>query len=232
MIKVRKAEERGHFKTDWLSSHHTFSFGDYYDPKQMGFRQLRVINEDRVQPGGGFPMHPHRDMEIITLVLAGALRHEDSAGNSEVIGAGDVQLISAGTGIRHSEYNPSDTDEVHFLQIWIHPEKESLEPGYQFASFDLNGRPDSLIALASPDGGEGAVAIRQDATLSYLALTRGGRLEHTAGDGRHLWVQLTDGVVDVNGRTLRAGDGAAVSDEREIVFASAAGGALLLFDLA
>jgi redox-sensitive bicupin YhaK (pirin superfamily) len=231
MLRIRPAGERGHFGADWLSSYHTFSFSTYYDPDHMGFRQLRVINEDRVQPGGGFPTHPHQDMEILSLVLSGSLKHEDSGGNSEIIPAGGVQLISAGTGVQHSEYNPSDSEEVHFLQIWIQPEEPGLKPGYQFARFDL-GQQDVLIPIANPAGEGGAVTIHQDAGLEYLNLTRGGRIEKNIGHQRHAWVQVLTGTVDINGTTLQEGDGLAVSDESSIEFSSAAGSELLVFDLA
>ncbi len=232
MLKVRPADERGHFQADWLNSYHTFSFSTYYDPAHMGFRALRVINEDRVQPGGGFPVHPHRNMEILSLVLSGSLKHEDSSGNSEIIPAGGVQLISAGTGVQHSEYNPSSDDEVHFLQIWVQPAQENLEPGYQFAEFDLRSEPDNLIPLANSSGSRGAVTIHQDVSIAYLELSRGGRLEKELAGGRYAWVQVTVGVVDVSGVTLRAGDGLAISDVQNIIFSSAGGGELLLFDLA
>ena len=232
MLKVRQAADRGHFQADWLSSYHTFSFSTYYDPAHMGFRALRVVNEDRVQPEGGFPLHPHRDMEILSLVLSGSLKHEDSSGNSVVIPAGGVQLISAGTGVQHSEYNPSSDDEVHFLQIWIHPEQENLEPGYQFAEFDLWSDPDNLVPLANRSGSRGAVTIHQDVSIDYLNLSRGGRLEKELAADRYAWVQVTGGVVDVSGEALRAGDGLAISDVQNINFSSATGGELLLFDLA
>lgn len=231
MLKVRPAGERGHFQTDWLSSYHTFSFSSYYDPAHMGFRSLRVVNEDRVQPGGGFPLHPHRDMEILSLVLSGSLKHKDSSGNSQIIPAGGVQLISAGTGVQHSEYNPSSDDEVHFLQIWIHPEQENLEPGYQFAEFNLSSRPDNLIPLANQSGSRGAVTIHQDASIDYLNLSRGGRLDKKLAADRYAWVQVIVGVVDVCGESLQAGDGLAISDVQNVNFSSSGGGELLLFVL-
>jgi len=229
--KIRPAAERGHFTNDWLNSYHTFSFSTYHDPDQMGFRQLRVINEDRVQAQGGFPLHPHQDMEILSLVLSGELKHEDSGGNSEVIPAGGVQLISAGTGVQHSEYNPSDDEAVHFLQIWILPERNGLEPGYQFSEFDLWGRPDSFTALANRDGRDGAVTIHQDVSIDYLTLSGGGRVEYDVGESRHAWIQIVAGVVNVNGLVLQAGDGVAVSNERIVDLSSNVGGELLFFDL-
>ena len=231
-MQTRPADDRGHFQVDWLNSYHTFSFSNYYDPDHMGFRDLRVINEDRVQPGGGFPTHPHRDMEILSLVLSGELKHEDSGGNSEIIPAGRVQLISAGTGVQHSEYNPSRDEEVHFLQIWIFPEREGLDPGYQFARFDLWGTPDQLVPLANPEGSDGAVRIHQDASIDYLTLSRGGRLETDLGKNRHAWVQVTRGAVDVSGVKLQAGDGLAISNEEKLSFSAAGGAELLLFNLA
>ena len=232
MFQTRRANDRGHFSADWLESCHTFSFSNYYDPDHMGFRQLRVINEDRVQPGGGFPVHPHRDMEILSLVLSGELKHADSLGGSKVIPAGGVQLISAGTGLQHSEYNPSADAEVHFLQIWVHPEKMNLEPAYQFANFDLWSREDVLIPIANPEGSAGAVVIHQDVSIDYLNLSRGGRLEKMITDDRHAWVQVTRGDVNLAGTTLHAGDGLAISEEQKVEFSAAGGGELLFFDLA
>jgi len=231
MLQIRRANERGHFSADWLSSYHTFSFSDYYDPDHMGFRQLRVINEDRVQPGGGFPQHPHRDMEILSLVLSGELKHEDSLGGSKIIPAGGVQLISAGTGLQHSEYNPSTESEVRFLQIWIHPARENLDPAYQFANFDLWSQIDTLVPIANQDGRAGAVTIHQDVSINYLNLSRGSRFEKTIDAGRHVWVQMTAGSVDVAGTNLEAGDGLAVSEETELIFSSVGGSQLLIFDL-
>ena len=231
MLQKRASKERGHFTADWLNSYHTFSFSEYYDPNHMHFRDLRVINEDRVKPGGGFPLHPHRDMEIISLVLSGALKHEDSFGHSELIEAGGVQLISAGEGIRHSEYNPSQEEEVHFLQIWVFPEEKGLEPGYQFASFDLwNG--ERLTPIANREGRNGALTIHQDAAIDFLTLPSSGRFEKPLVAGRHAWVQVVKGEVDVNSVTLQAGDGLAVSEESGIVLSSTAGSELLVFDLA
>ncbi|PLY02564.1 MAG: quercetin 2,3-dioxygenase [Desulfuromonas sp.] len=231
MLEIRPSGERGHFEVDWLNSYHTFSFSNYYDPEHMGFRQLRVINEDRVQPGGGFPTHPHQDMEILSLVLAGELKHEDSSGNSEIIPAGGVQLISAGTGVRHSEYNPSNEEVVHFFQIWIHPERSGLEPGYRFARFDLQ-QPDIFIPIANRRGTGGAVQIHQDAGLDFLNLTAGSRVERMIVPGRHAWVQVAKGEVNVNGVELAAGDGLAVSQEKQLDFSTGNGTELLLFDLA
>ena len=231
MLKIRRAKDRGHYSADWLSSYHTFSFSDYYDPEHMGFRQLRVINEDRVQPGGGFPLHPHRDMEILSLVLSGQLQHQDSLGGSKVIPAGGVQLISAGTGLQHSEYNPSKDEAVHFLQIWLHPERQGLEPGYQFADFDLWGKKDQLIPLANRDGSAGAVTIHQEAAINYLKLSAAGRLEKNVAAGRHVWVQVVFGEVAVGDIELAAGDGLAISGEPELLFSSVGGAELLIFDL-
>jgi redox-sensitive bicupin YhaK (pirin superfamily) len=231
MITVRGANERGHARRGWLESRHTFSFADYYDPAHMAFRDLRVINEDWIAPGGGFGTHPHRDMEIVTYVLEGALEHRDSLGTSSVIRPGEVQRMSAGSGIAHSEFNHSQSEQVHLLQIWILPEREGLKPGYEQRAYPEEERRGRLRLVASPDGRDGAVTIRQDVEL-YASLLDGGQsVIHTLRPGRHAWVQVTGGVVTLNGRELKAGDGAAVSEEETLELAGREPAEVLLFDL-
>jgi redox-sensitive bicupin YhaK (pirin superfamily) len=230
MISIRRSNERGRTRIDWLNSRHSFSFGDYYDPDHMGFRGLRVINEDWVAPGGGFGMHPHRDMEIITYVLDGSLEHRDSLGTGSVIQPGEVQRMTAGTGIRHSEFNPSEKTPVHFLQIWLLPEKKGLTPTYEQKSFSLNG--DGLTLVAARDSRDGAVTIHQDVDLFAGRLKEGERIGHRLRPGRHGWVQITRGEVSVNGQRLTAGDGAALSDEPAVEITAANPAEFLLFDLA
>jgi quercetin 2,3-dioxygenase len=231
MIELRKSAERGHFRADWLESRHTFSFDTYHDPAYMGFRSLRVINEDRVAPGAGFPLHPHRDMEIITFILAGALEHRDDLGHREIIHAGEVQRISAGTGIRHSEANPSATEEVHLLQIWIFPESKGLVPGYETRRFAASG-DNGLFLLASRDGREGSAVVHQDVSLYAGLLPAGSQLEHSLAIGRHSWLQMTGGELNLNGTALATGDGAAVSEERTLELTASSETSFLLFDLA
>lgn len=232
MITRRPSGERGHAQHGWLDSHHTFSFSDYHDPKHMGFRALRVINEDRVAPGKGFGTHPHRDMEIISYVLDGALEHRDSMGTGSVIRPGDVQRMSAGTGVTHSEFNASRTDPVHFLQIWILPEKASLPPSYEQKSFSSEERRNRLRLVASRDGGEGAVTVHQDVALYAAVLDPSASVTHRLAPGRHAWVQVARGAVDVAGQRLAAGDGAAISDEAEITLQAGEPSEVLVFDLA
>ncbi|MGH7826782.1 MAG: pirin family protein [Candidatus Binatia bacterium] len=232
MITVRPGNQRGFSKFSWLDSRHTFSFGDYYDPQHMGFSDLRVINEDRVDPGGGFPTHSHRDMEIITYVLEGALAHKDSTGTSSVIRVGDVQRMSAGTGIGHSEYNASKTEPVHFLQIWIIPNQPGLKPGYEQRSYDLTGKSGSWILVAAPDARDGAVKVHQRAELSLALLSKGEQINYPLKGGRHGWLQVARGAVSLNGMMLNAGDGAAVSEEQILEVAAIEGAEILLFDLA
>jgi redox-sensitive bicupin YhaK (pirin superfamily) len=215
-----------------LDSAHTFSFGDYWDPQHMGFRSLRVINEDHVAPGTGFGTHPHRDMEILTWVLSGALEHRDSLGTGSVIGPGEIQRMTAGTGILHSEYNPSADERVHLLQIWLLPERRGLTPGYDQRTFPAAGRRGRLQLLAARDGRDGAVSIHQDADLFATELAAGQSVTHALQPGRSAWVQVTRGAVNLNGKALRAGDGAAVRDEPEVRLASEGEAAVLLFDLA
>ena len=216
MITIRPAAERGHRDYGWLDTRHTFSFNDYHDPAHMGFRTLRVINEDRVRPGEGFGTHPHRDMEIVTWVLEGGLQHRDSMGNGSVIRPGEVQRMSAGTGITHSEFNASKTELVHFLQIWIVPSGRGLEPSYEqvnVAAADLRGQ---LRLVASPDGRAGSVTVHQDAELYAGTLGAGAEVVHPLPEGRHAWLQVTRGAVRLNGQALGTGDGAAVSGERRL----------------
>ena len=232
MIQLRKSSERGHARHGWLDSRHTFSFADYQDPRQMGFRTLRVINEDRVEPGQGFGTHGHRDMEIVTYVLSGALEHRDSLGNGSVIRPGDVQRMSAGTGIEHSEFNASQSERVHFLQIWILPERTGLAPGYEQKHFDAASRRDALRLVASQDGRDGSVRVHQDVAL-YGALADAGQpLELPLRPGRHAWVQVARGALSLNGVDLLAGDGAAASDERSLRLLAREPSEFLLFDLA
>ena len=231
MIAIRKADERGVADFDWLHSKHTFSFGGYYDPAHMGFGPLRVINEDRVVPGAGFPTHGHRDMEIISYVLDGALAHKDSIGTGSVIRPGDVQRMSAGKGISHSEYNHSASEPVHFLQIWIVPAQGGLAPGYEQRHFPAEARTGRLQLIASPDGADGSVTVHQDVRLyaTLLGADQGASLE--LKNGRIAWVQVARGAVEVNGRRLGAGDGAALDGETAVVLDRAADAEVLLFDL-
>ena len=231
MITLRRSDERGSAKFSWLDSRHTFSFGDYHDPKHMGFSDLRVINEDRVAPGGGFPTHSHRDMEIITYVLVGALAHKDSTGTSSVIRAGDVQRMSAGTGISHSEYNPSQTEPVHFLQIWTIPSETGLKPGYEQRSFDLRTNSGSWVLIAAQDARDGSVKIHQDAELYLAAFSKAQELRYRLQPGRHAWLQLTRGSAALARRPLAAGDGAAVSGEEMVQIEASEDSEILLFDL-
>jgi redox-sensitive bicupin YhaK (pirin superfamily) len=234
MITLRPSSERGHANHGWLDTYHTFSFDTYRDPNYMGFRTLRVINEDRVAPGRGFPTHPHRDMEIITYILQGALAHQDSMGNGSVIRPGDVQRMSAGTGVRHSEFNHSPNEPVHLLQIWILPRERGIAPSYEQKMFAEDEKLGRLRLIASSDGREGSVTIHQDASIYTSLLKPGSRLSHELKPGRHAWIQAARGAFTVNGVQLRAGDGAAISDERQLTLASdgTETSELLLFDLA
>ncbi len=231
MITVRPSHERGHADHGWLDTRHTFSFADYHDPAHMGFGSLRVINEDRVQPGEGFPTHGHSNMEIISYVLAGALEHKDSLGNGSVIRPGDVQRMSAGTGVRHSEYNPSPTSPVHFLQIWIMPNETGIAPSYEqkhFLPADIRGR---LRLIASPDGRDGTVTLHQDAFVYAGILDGGDIIQQPLTSGHRAYLQVARGDVEVNGHRLAVGDGAAIETETEIRLASPTGAEVLLFDL-
>ena len=232
MIRVRPAEERGKTQIGWLDSRHTFSFGDYHDPQNMGFSHLRVINEDRVRPGAGFPTHSHRDMEIITYVLEGALAHKDSTGTSSVIRVGDVQRMSAGTGISHSEYNASQTEPVHFLQIWIVPNETGLQPGYEQRSLNLEKNSSKWVLIAARDGREGAVKVHQDVELYLAAISAGQQLNYRLKPGRQAWLQVTRGATTINGMLLGAGDGASVSEEQTLEVKAVQVAELLLFNLA
>ena len=231
MISIRKSADRGHADHGWLDTRHTFSFGDYFDERFMGFRDLRVINEDRVRPGEGFPTHSHRDMEILSWVLEGELEHRDSLGTGSVIRPGELQRMSAGTGVRHSERNPSASNPVHFLQIWVLPERSGLAPGYEQKAFPETERRGRLRPLASPDGREGSITIHQDVRLSS-GLWRGGEtLDHFLDAGRAAWVQVTRGTLSVNGTTLEAGDGAAITDEKSLTMTGEKDAEALIFDL-
>jgi len=231
-LSIRRAGERGRADHGWLLSFHTFSFADYHDPAHMGFRALRVINEDRVQGGQGFGAHSHRDMEIISYVLEGALQHKDSMGTSSIIRPGDVQRMSAGTGVTHSEFNASPSELVHFLQIWILPDHPGGKPGYEQKAFPAAERKGKLCLVASPDGREGSVTIRQDLTL-YSGLTCTGEpLRHALAPGRHAWVHVARGQIELGGEQLEAGDAAAVSDARGLELTGSDSSEVLLFDLA
>ena len=230
MIKTRKSNERGHAEHGWLDSYHTFSFADYYDPEQTNFRDLRVINEDYVAPEMGFGMHPHRDMEIITYVVSGALKHSDSMGNTAVMRAGDVQRISAGTGILHSEINDSKTEPVHLLQIWILPDHKGAKPGYAEKSF-AKAELGRLHLVASKSGRDGSIAINQDTSLYLGKLSGGDTVKQSIGTTRHAWVQLITGELEVNGTKLQPGDAAAVSEVDSLVITARKASDFLVFDL-
>lgn len=232
MLTIRKSEERGHFNFGWLDTYHTFSFDQYYDPRFMAFRSLRVINEDRVQQGRGFPTHGHRDMEIITYVLEGALEHKDSMGTGSVIRPGDVQKMSAGTGVRHSEANPSKSEPVHLLQIWIMPDTEGIKPDYQQKGFETEEKRGRLRLVASPDGSDGSITIQQDARVYAALLDAGQQVVHELKPDRYAWVQVARGSIEVNGQTLKQGDGAAISNEAQVTLAGLEPSEILLFDLA
>jgi redox-sensitive bicupin YhaK (pirin superfamily) len=232
MITLRPAAERGAENLGWLDSHHTFSFGHYYDPQHMGFGPLRVINEDRVRPGGGFETHGHRDMEIISYVLEGALEHKDSLGTGSVIRPGDVQVMSAGTGIRHSEFNHSKTEPVHFLQIWVLPDREGLPPRYDQKNFPHSAKRGQLRLVGSPDGHDGSILIQQDVGIYDALLGAGETVSHPLPSGRKSWIQVVRGSVEVNGTSAGAGDGLAIRNEKLLTINSqAAGSELLVFDL-
>jgi quercetin 2,3-dioxygenase len=231
MITIRKSGERGHFDLGWLDTYHTFSFDQYYDPNHMGFRSLRVINEDVVQPGNGFPTHAHRDMEIITYILEGALEHGDSMGNGSIIRPGDVQRMSAGTGVRHSESNPSSNQLVHLLQIWILPAEKSIPPEYEEKKFSDDEKRNKLRLVVSPEGREGSVKIHQDARIYASLLDDGQEVVHTLANGRSAWLQVAAGSVTLNDTPLKQGDGAAVTKESTIRITAQEPAEVLLFDL-
>jgi redox-sensitive bicupin YhaK (pirin superfamily) len=232
MITIRPSNERGGGNHGWLNTRHSFSFDQYYDPRHMGFRSLRVINEDVVAPGNGFPTHPHRDMEIITYVLQGALEHKDSLGTGSIIRPGDGQRMSAGRGIRHSEANPSQSDPVHLLQIWIMPSKAGIEPSYEQKAFPEAEKRGKLRVIASPDGQNGSVTINQDASLFVSLLSPGQQVTHELKKGRYAWLQVAKGSVELNGKTLQQGDGAAVEEESKLTIKGVEEAEILLFDLA
>jgi redox-sensitive bicupin YhaK (pirin superfamily) len=232
MIQLRRGNDRGHTKLSWLDSRHTFSFGDYYDPQHMSFGDLRVINEDRVAPGAGFPTHSHRDMEIITYVLEGALAHKDSTGTSSVIRVGDVQRMSAGTGISHSEYNASQTEPVHFLQMWVLPDAKGLQPGYEQRSFELEKNRGKWIPVVTPNGRDGTVKVHQDIELLVAVLSPEQQLSYRLKPGRRAWLQLAHGGVSLNGTVLNVGDGAAISVEEMVEIQALDDAEILLFDVA
>ncbi len=232
MITLRASKERGHFDHGWLNTYHSFSFDQYYDPRYMGFRQLRVINEDFVAPGRGFPMHAHRDMEIITYILEGALQHEDSMGNGSVIRPGDVQRMSAGTGVRHSEKNASSVDRVHLLQIWILPDTVGLEPGYEQKAFTEDERRGQARLIASTDGRDGSVTVRQDVSVFASILGEGESVRYDMDETRYGWIQVARGAIDVNGQRADQGDGAIVMGESSLEIVGHEPSELLLFDLA
>lgn len=231
-MKIRRSSERGHADHGWLDSRHTFSFGQYHDPDHVGFRSLRVINDDRVVPGAGFPTHPHRDMEIVSYVVEGALEHRDSLGTGSVIRPGDVQRMSAGTGVTHSEFNPSQTEGTRFLQIWILPESEGLAPSYAQRHFAREERRGTLRLVASPDGRDESITIHQDVAIYAGLLARGESARHEIAQGRAAWVQLVDGKLRVNGAELGEGDGAALERKGSVEIAASEDSELLLFDLA
>lgn len=232
MIKIRHAADRGRTRIAWLDGRHTFSFNRFYDPAYMGFRSLRVINDDIVAPGGGFPLHPHQDMEILTWILSGALVHEDSTGARGEIRPGGVQRMSAGTGVFHSEANASQAEPVRLLQIWLHPERTGLEPSYEEKTFPEAERRNALRLIASPAAEQGSARIHQDARVYATLLDEGARVEHALAPGRHAWVQVATGGVLLNGVRLGEGDGAAVSDETALALQAVSPAELLLFDLA
>lgn len=232
MVRIRKANERGHADHGWLNSYRTFSFANYYDPRHMGFRDLRVINEDRVQPSKGFPTHPHRDMEIISYVLEGALEHKDRMGNSSVILPGEVQRMSAGTSIAHSEFNHSGSELVHFLQIWILPNQEGVKPSYEQKAFADEEKLNNLRLIASQDGREGSVTIHQDVNLYASIIEQNKEIVYHVPAGRHAWLQVTRGSVELNGNRLDSGGGAAVSNEDYLTITGKQKADVLIFDLA
>ena len=232
MITIRRAEDRGHANHGWLDTYHTFSFGSYRDAQHMHFRALRVMNEDFVAPGQGFGTHPHHDMEIVTYVLEGALEHKDSMGNGEVLRPGEFQRMSAGTGITHSEFNPSDSEPVHLYQIWLFPDRKGIEPSYEQKRFPDDQRHNRLQLVASRDAAEGALVIHQDARVFLSTLDDGKQIPYEIADGRHAWLQVLRGGVSLNGQTLKTSDGAAVSEERLLTIQAEGATEIMLFDLA
>ncbi len=231
MLTVRKADDRGHANHGWLDSYHTFSFGSYYDPEHMGISNLRVINDDTVSPGGGFATHGHTDMEIVSYVLDGALEHKDSMGNGSVMRPGDVQRMSAGTGVRHSEYNHSSEEEVHFLQIWLEPNQTGVEPSYDQQHFPLAARRGKLVLFVSPDGRDGSIETHQNAYMYGTILEAGDTLTHQLEQGRRAYIHLARGKASINGQQMSAGDGIAIADEQQLNFEGIESAEILLFDL-
>jgi redox-sensitive bicupin YhaK (pirin superfamily) len=229
-MTIRKATDRGHAEHGWLDTYHTFSFADYYDPQWMGYRSLRVINDDLVMPGMGFGTHPHRDMEIITYILSGSLQHKDSMGNGRVIRSGEVQYMAAGTGVQHSEFNPSKDEAVHLLQIWIQPDAKGVKPRYAEKSFK-NATAGTLNLVTSKTGRDGSIAIHQDADLWLAKLDAGNSVKHKLAPGRHAWMHVAEGDVSLNGRKLSGGDAAAVSEESTLELSGIKPAQVLLFDL-
>jgi redox-sensitive bicupin YhaK (pirin superfamily) len=232
MITIRKAQERGHLNHGWLETHHTFSFASYHDPDQMGFRSLRVMNEDFVAPGRGFGKHPHENMEIVTYVLEGALEHRDSLGNGEILSAGEFQRMSAGTGITHSEFNPSPQQKVHLYQIWLFPDREGIKPSYEQKRFTDTEQRNRLCLVASPDTAAGSLRIHQDARIYLTRLDDGREVRHELAAGRGAWLQVLRGSVTVGTAQLSAGDGAAISDQSLVTIEGNGGAEVMLFDLA
>lgn len=232
MITIRPSSERGHLNFGWLDTYHTFSFGHYHDAKHMGFRSLRVINDDKVAPGEGFGTHPHSDMEIITYVLEGTIAHKDSMGNGSAIRPGEVQRMTAGSGVKHSEYNASKSDELHLLQIWILPREQGLKPGYELKSFASALTPGRLVLVASDDARDGSVLIHQDAALYIAKLDPGDTISYSLKPGRASWVQVARGAITLNATKLAVGDGAAIEDESELTLKADEPSEVLLFDLA
>lgn len=234
MIKIRRSADRGHADHGWLDTHHTFSFANFYDPEQMGFRSLRVMNEDRVAAARGFGAHPHKDMEIVSYVVSGKLAHRDSMGHEEVLGPNEIQRMSAGTGVRHSEFNGSETEPAHFFQVWLEPAVRGTEPSYEQVKFAADEKRDRFRLLASPEKVEGAVVIGQDARMSVAELRAGKELRYALEGGRGAWLQVVSGAVRLNGAALAAGDGASVEGEPELRIegAGAEASEVLLFDLA
>ena len=231
-IRVIRGDSRGHLDHGWLDTYHTFSFGDYHDPARMGFRSLRVMNEDRVAPGMGFGTHPHRDMEILTYVLEGTLFHQDSLGHGGPIRSGELQRMTAGTGITHSERNASETEPVHLYQIWLFSDRRNLQPGYEQKAFDEQGRHGRWQLVASNDGRDGSLTVHQDASLSLARLEKGEWISRELAEDRHGWLQILRGQVEVDGITLEAGDGATIEGNSRLVIEGAADSEILLFDLA
>lgn len=230
MMKIRKANERGHAEHGWLDTYHTFSFANYYDPQWMGYRSLRVINDDLVMPGQGFGTHPHRDMEIITYILSGSLQHKDSMGNGRVIRTGEVQYMAAGTGVQHSEFNPAKDEAVHLLQIWIQPDQKGVPPRYAEKSL-ATAEAGKFHLVTSKTGRDGSIAIHQDADLWLAKLAPGNDINHPLAGGRHAWVHVAEGEVSLNGKTLSGGDAAAISGETALRLQAAKPSQVLLFDL-